>query len=337
MELQGWLAEGWQKRTEQKLAVAGCLAAALSLRSSPLRTISRLQEFAHKLVGYGGAALLFSGIQETSRAVRGRHDFLNSAVSGGITGAVVVGHYQGPQYRMLGLLTWSSVCAVLHLTNSLMQPRHLLEDYLIREGLLSPQVALMREAAAAAAAAAAGGQERGLQRFEHRDVLLDSLAIRDREMQQLNARLAAGKPAAAAAGAGATASAGAGAGEDLRVDDIADDDEGYLAWLRNNGFEADALLQPRGAEAAAAGATAEGSSSTSSSSGVSSKEGAKSAGGSGAGGSSGAEVAGAAAAEGAGRKRTWREWFSRWSWRRSKTGGSGSGGDGSAANGESQQ
>lgn len=39
----------------------GALAAALSLRSSPLRSGSRAMEFVHKLVGYSGAALLFSG------------------------------------------------------------------------------------------------------------------------------------------------------------------------------------------------------------------------------------------------------------------------------------
>ncbi|GIL91942.1 hypothetical protein Vretimale_18556 [Volvox reticuliferus] len=231
-----WLVDGWQQRTQQKLAFAGCMAALLSLRNDPLRTASRFRDFAHKVMGYGGAAIIFSGIQETCRAVRGRHDFLNSAISGAVTGALVVGHYQGPKYRFLGVVTWGSLGAVLHIANAVLQPRYHFEEYLIREGLLSPEAARYRRTASLPKSS-----ESGLlfPEYEHRDVLIEARAIRDRELRQINERLAHAR----------TGSTSTPNGEASKVEQdyddeegLADDDPAYQAWLRTSGFQADALL-----------------------------------------------------------------------------------------------
>ncbi|KAG2424216.1 hypothetical protein HXX76_014747 [Chlamydomonas incerta] len=230
------LAEGWEGRTQQKLALAGVLAAALSLRSSPLRSGSRAREFAHKLVGYSGAALLFSGVSEACRAVRGgRHDFINTAISGAVTGGAVVGHYQGPKYRLLGVVTWGGLAAALHLVNQLLQPRHILEDYLIREGLLSPEVA-RRRTGPRSLWAEADDAYRAMEARAQQDVLVESLAIRDRELQQLNARLAA----AAGQQLQPPPEAGGGGGG---WEELPDDDPGYMAWLRIAGLDSEVLLQ----------------------------------------------------------------------------------------------
>lgn len=46
----------------------------------------------------------------------------------------------GPQYRVLGALVWGPLCSMLHVLNDATQPKHLLEDLLVSEGLLSPLV-----------------------------------------------------------------------------------------------------------------------------------------------------------------------------------------------------
>ncbi|GLC33888.1 hypothetical protein PLESTB_000814800 [Pleodorina starrii] len=308
-----WLVDGWQRRTQQKLAFAGCMAALLSLRSDPLRTTSRLRDFAQKLVGYGGAAIIFSGIQETCRAVRGHHDFLNSALSGAVTGALVVGHYQGPQYRLLGVVTWGSLGAVLHIANSVLEPRHYIEDYLIREGLLSPIAARYRQAPAQRPSSEVGLL---FPEYEHRDILLAAKEIKERELRQINDRAAA-----------ATAAAARPIGDDREGDiegDIPDDDPGYQAWLRTSGFEADVLLQSQPQQqqqqqqqqqtrqqteqqqqllGLAAGATGGGGEAAGESDGSGSRAGA---------GASGGDEAAAAPEV---KARGWSSWFTPWKWR----------------------
>ncbi|KXZ55428.1 hypothetical protein GPECTOR_3g79 [Gonium pectorale] len=161
----------------------------------------------------------------------------------------------GSQYRLLGVVTWGALCAGLHLANAVLQPRHLMEDYLIREGLLSPEVARRREGTLRAQG---DGVARGLDE-RAQDVMYESLAIRERELRELNTRLAAGRgapgapimqqqpwprPGASAAAAGSAASRdAAGEGEDAG-DAVSDDDPGYVAWLRSSGMDAEALLQP---------------------------------------------------------------------------------------------
>ncbi|KAG2496565.1 hypothetical protein HYH03_005387 [Edaphochlamys debaryana] len=335
------LAEGWDSRTRQKLFVAGCLAAGLSLRNNPLRVVSPAREFVHKLVGYGSAALLFSAIQESCRALRGRHDFINSAISGAVTGGLVVGHYQGPKYRLLGVVTWGGGCALLHLANSALQPRVLLEDYLIREGLLSPEVARRREHAAVRAAFAG---------VANQDVIVESLAIRERELKQLNDRLAAeaaaataaagGRarqaqaPAAAAiagAAAGAASPAGAGAAAADVGADVADDDAGYLAWLQLGGLEADVLLQQQQQQQQAQG-RAQGQANAEASRGLGEAQEQAGPSGAGTGGSGAAQQghrgtgagysgrggAGAEAHASGAKPRTWAEWLAS-PWRRRST------------------
>ncbi|GLI60306.1 hypothetical protein VaNZ11_002422 [Volvox africanus] len=242
-----WLVDGWQQRTQQKLAFAGCMAALLSLRNDPLRTLSIFRDFTHKLMGYGGAAIIFSGIQETCRAVRGQHDFLNSAMSGAVTGALVVGHYQGPKYRFLGVVTWGSLGAVLHIANAVLHPRYYFEEYLIREGLLSPEATRYRQAAPSQP----HSSDTGLlfPEYEHRDVLLAAKAIRDREISEVNQRLVAARTASTARPGGGVEAVEAGrSGEqqEEEEEEPADNDPGYQMWLRTSGFQADALLlQPQ--------------------------------------------------------------------------------------------
>ena len=79
-------------------------------------------------------------MQEALRAARGRHDALNSLLAGAAAGAVVAGHYQGPQFRMLGAALWGPLCCLTHILNDATRPRLLLEDILIGEGLLDPSV-----------------------------------------------------------------------------------------------------------------------------------------------------------------------------------------------------
>ncbi|PNW89018.1 hypothetical protein CHLRE_01g054950v5 [Chlamydomonas reinhardtii] len=207
-------------------------------------------EFVHKLVGYSGAALLFSGVSEACRAVRGgRHDFINTAISGAVTGGVVVGHYQGPRYRLLGVVTWGGLAAALHATNQLLRPRHILEDYLIREGLLSPEVA-RRRVGPRSLWAEADDAYRAMEARAQQDVLVESLAIRDRELKFINTP----RPAAAAVSADGgrqqqqlppqapPAEAGGGGGGGWAAE-LPDDDPGYVAWLRIAGLDSEVLLQ----------------------------------------------------------------------------------------------
>ena len=79
-------------------------------------------------------------VQEALRSARGRHDALNSLLAGAAAGAVVAGHYQGPQFRMLGAALWGPLCCLTHILNDATRPRLLLEDILIGEGLLDPSV-----------------------------------------------------------------------------------------------------------------------------------------------------------------------------------------------------
>ena len=53
---------------------------------------------------------------------------------------MVAGHYQGPQFRMLGAALWGPLCCLAHVLNDATRPRLLLEDILIGEGLLDPSV-----------------------------------------------------------------------------------------------------------------------------------------------------------------------------------------------------
>ncbi|GIL65694.1 hypothetical protein Vafri_19373 [Volvox africanus] len=243
-----WLVDGWQQRTQQKLAFAGCMAALLSLRNDPLRTAPMFRDFAHKLMGYGGAAIIFSGIQETCRAVRGQHDFLNSAISGAVTGAVVVGHYQGPKYRFLGVVTWGSLGAVLHIANAVLHPRYYFEEYLIREGLLSPEATRYRQALSHPQSSQTGLL---FPEYEHRDVFVAAKAIRDREISEINQRLAAARTAPSSGPGGEALEAEQNGEQQQQQDEEeeeepADDDPGYQTWLQTAGFQADALLlQPK--------------------------------------------------------------------------------------------
>lgn len=84
--------------------------------------------------------ILFAALQESIRALRGKHDAINSGVAGAVAGAIIAGHYQGPQYRLLAATLWGPICLASHLVNKVAQPRPLIEDWLINEGLLDPVV-----------------------------------------------------------------------------------------------------------------------------------------------------------------------------------------------------
>ncbi len=57
-------------------------------------------------------------LQEGLRAARGgTHDALNSIVAGAVAGAVVAGHYQGAQFRLLGAVLWGPLCGLAHVAN----------------------------------------------------------------------------------------------------------------------------------------------------------------------------------------------------------------------------
>jgi hypothetical protein len=55
-------------------------------------------------------------------------------------GALLIS-FAGPQYRLLAALMWGPLCGAAHLINDWVKPRYILEDMLIADGLLSPQVA----------------------------------------------------------------------------------------------------------------------------------------------------------------------------------------------------
>ncbi len=59
-------------------------------------------------------------------------------MAGAISGALVAGHFQGPQFRLLGGLLWGPICGGIHLLNEWLQPKTFMEDVLISEGLLDP-------------------------------------------------------------------------------------------------------------------------------------------------------------------------------------------------------
>ena len=47
---------------------------------------------------------------------------------------------QGPQFRVLGAVIWGPLCGLVHVVNEVFRPRFVLEDILMREGLLDPSV-----------------------------------------------------------------------------------------------------------------------------------------------------------------------------------------------------
>ena len=105
-----------------------------------IRGRSLIEEVPRKAIGYTSAMILFAALQESLRALRRRHDSINSGVAGAIAGALVAGHYQGPQYRLLAASLWGPICLASHIMNDLVRPRPMIEDWLISEGLLSPVV-----------------------------------------------------------------------------------------------------------------------------------------------------------------------------------------------------
>lgn len=144
-----------------------------------VRGRSLIEEVPRKCLGYTGAMFLFTILQETLRAARGKHDAINSGVAGALAGALVAGHYQGPQYRLLAASMWGPICLVSHVMNGIIKPRPLIEDWLISEGLLDPVV---RERRAVKPTMASDSQQQGMPM----ETLIDmATRIRDRELQTL--------------------------------------------------------------------------------------------------------------------------------------------------------
>lgn len=242
-----WILEaGWEGRARTKVLCAAGLALALSVQGGATRGLSVMRELPRKFVGYTCAAVLFSGVQELLRAARGRHDFINSALAGALAGGAVVGHYQGPKYRLLGTVTWGPICGVAHAANSFFRPRYALEDYLIREGLLSPHVRRFREVQEQP------DPEERRRRMEQKmrmELIKDSMAVKDREIELLNARLVAEQQVRMRrrepqpkAGSGSSSRRAAGHA-DPGDDDVDGDDPAFQDWLRSSGMAAEALFE----------------------------------------------------------------------------------------------
>jgi hypothetical protein len=143
-----------------------------------VRGRSLLEEVPRKAIGYTGAMFMFTVLQESLRAVRGKHDAINSGVAGALAGALVAGYYQGPQYRLLSASMWGPICLASHLMNDVVKPRPLIEDWLISEGLLDP---IVRERRAKATLIANKSNEM----MPMGNLIEMATAVRDRELQSL--------------------------------------------------------------------------------------------------------------------------------------------------------
>jgi len=143
-----------------------------------IRGRSLLEEVPRKAIGYTGAMFVFTVLQESLRAVRGKHDAINSGVAGALAGALVAGYYQGPQYRLLSASMWGPICLASHLMNDVVKPRPLIEDWLISEGLLDP---IVRERRATTTLIADESNEM----MPMGNLIEMATAVRDRELQSL--------------------------------------------------------------------------------------------------------------------------------------------------------
>ncbi|KAF5839385.1 hypothetical protein DUNSADRAFT_956 [Dunaliella salina] len=152
MPLAGW-EDGWEDRFRQKIVAAVLVSGCGSIMSARKHHLSIWQNLPVHVIGYSSITGLFSVIQETLRGVRTKHDALNSLAAGSVAGGLAAGHFQGAQYRLLGALVWGPLCSMLHVLNDAAKPRHILEDWLVSEGLLSPLVVEQRQRLRAASAA----------------------------------------------------------------------------------------------------------------------------------------------------------------------------------------
>eukprot|EP00798_Chlamydomonas_sp_ICE-L_P028254 gene28253-31359_t len=139
------LAEEWESRTSIKLGCTALVSAIASARANSSSMRPTLEKVPGKVFGYTASMAIFCGLSEGARAIRGTHDGLNSLVAGAVTGGLVAGHFQGPQFRLLGAVLWGPICGGLHYFNDCIKPKHIFEDFMIGEGLLDPIVKERRE------------------------------------------------------------------------------------------------------------------------------------------------------------------------------------------------
>mmetsp|Transcript_11236 Transcript_11236/g.20342 ORF Transcript_11236/g.20342 Transcript_11236/m.20342 type:complete len:297 (-) Transcript_11236:305-1195(-) len=175
--------DDWSERVKLKLIGASTLASVQSLFNIDKYRRTFLQDFPKRLSVYSGATLLFCGLQEGIRSARsGKGDSWNSLVAGSITGALLVGHYQGPQYRFLGAVVWGTLSSTFHLWNQIAKPRYFIEDFFIENDLLSPKVVELRPIDSRSAQRIK--RSMGIQ--ETAELMADVDLIRRRELQELH-------------------------------------------------------------------------------------------------------------------------------------------------------
>ncbi|KAG1667627.1 hypothetical protein FOA52_001681 [Chlamydomonas sp. UWO 241] len=206
------LEAGWEERAKSKINATAIVTVLASSKHAYSKNRSLFSEVPRNVFGYSLGMAAFCALQESMRSVRGTHDSLNSLVAGAVAGAVVAGHYQGPQYRLLGATLWGPICCVTHLINDALHPRLLLEDFLVSEGLLDPSV-LDRRMPQSTPHELYSSVDR-----THMGDLIDSATrVRDRELSELLLQQA-GRPNALTGGAGRPgwAEGGGGGGTQAR-------------------------------------------------------------------------------------------------------------------------
>jgi len=226
----------------QKMVAAILVSGCGSIMSARRQHLSIWQNLPVHVMGYSGIMGMFSVIQETLRGVRTKHDAFNSFAAGSVAGGLAAGYFQGAQYRLLGALVWGPLCSMLHVLNDAAKPRHILEDWLVSEGLLSPLVTEQRQRMKASLAAdevyrqalGEGGVPLSTQQEAERIRRREMAALMVQRAQQAHEDNALTKDSRRDGGSGSngsTASTSSSTSIGEEKDSSAPKQQGWWAWL----------------------------------------------------------------------------------------------------------